>query len=99
MVSYFSHLRGDQRSFLTGKIALASLETGPRRQTGTRISHRYRAFGAGDRGICLDDGGDTLFEDFELMGVDLRHNIFKIDFKMINLYLNSLKVGFNVIIS
>lgn len=84
---------------MTGKIAHAVLGTAPRRRTWTRISHHYRALDDGDRGICLGEGERTLFEDFELMWVHLRHNIFKIDFKMINSYLNSLKVCFNVIIS
>jgi len=60
------------------------------------MSRHYRARDGVGQGTCLDEPSYTLFEDFELMRVDLGHNIFKI---MINSYLNSLKVGFNVIIS
>ena len=56
------------------------METEPRRQTSTRISHHYHVLDAEGQDICLDGEGSTLFEDFELMWVDLRHNIFKIDF-------------------
>lgn len=75
--SYFSRLRACSLAFLSVGIGRVVVGTKPHRPTWTHTRHHYRAPGAAGRYTCLGWEILTLFEYFELMWVDLRHNIFQ----------------------